>query len=358
MPRTNARPTISDVAREAAVSKGTVSAVLNGKPTVKESTRQRVADVIARLNYRPSGPARLRVASAHRRSIGLVIKEIDNPYYIEVAAGALARGRKDGYTVLVTSSEGDHDLERAAVELLTEQGVDGLILTPVLGEDADLSHLFELKRRNVPFVLLEAIHGVPASLIDVDNEEAMRTVVRALIDEGHTRIIHLAGPAYSMHTRERIRGMERAFSASHLAFSDAMVKPAGAHLADGYRAGIATFRGTSASRRPTAVTCYNDLVALGLLRALAELGLRVPEDVSVVGFDDLALLGYLSPGLSTVHVPKEEMGARAAELLIRHIEARKRIAPVKVRLESRFIARRSVARCPVPAPSRVARKRA
>ena len=358
MPRPPARPTISDVAREAGVSKGTVSAVLNAKPTVRESTRKRVADVIARLNYRPSGPARLRVAGPHRRSIGLVIKEMDNPYYIEVAAGALARGRRDGYTVIVTSSEGDHALERNAVELLVDQGVDGLIVTPVFGDDADLSHLFELKRRNVPFVLLESITGVPASLIDVDNEDAMRAVVRALIDAGHTRIIHLAGPPYSMHSRERIRGMERAFSASHLAFADTMVRPAGAHLADGYRAGIAAFRGVPAKRRPTAVTCYNDLVALGLLRALAELGLRVPEDVSVVGFDDLALLDYMSPGLSSVHVPKEEMGARAAELLIRHIEARKRIAPVRLRLESRFIARRSVARCPAPASSRGARKRA
>ena len=358
MPRAPARPTISDVASEAGVSKGTVSAVLNGKPTVKESTRKRVADVIARLNYRPSGPARLRVAGPHRRSIGLVIKEMDNPYYIEVAAGALARGREAGYTVIVTSSEGDHALERTAVELLVERGVDGLIITPVLGDDADLSHLFELTRRNVPFVLLESITGVPASLIDVDNEEAMREVVRTLIDAGHTRIVHFAGPPYSMHSRERIRGMERAFGASPLAFSDAMVRPAGAHLEDGYRAGMAAFRGVAASRRPTAVTCYNDLVALGLLRALDELGLRVPEDVSVVGFDDLALLDYMSPGLSSVHVPKEEMGARAAELLIRHIEARKRIAPVRVRLESRFIARRSVARCPAPAASRGARKRA
>src|SRR3954468_6795701 len=162
------RPTINDVAREARVSKASVSAVLNGKPGVGEGTRRRVLDVMERLNYRPSGLAAARRSTRRRRSLGLVIKEMDNPYYSEVATGVMSEGRKHGYTVLVASSEGDYEAEKEAVELMREQGVDGLIVTPVVDEQADLSHLFELKRRNFPFVLLEEIRGVRASLVDIE----------------------------------------------------------------------------------------------------------------------------------------------------------------------------------------------
>lgn len=351
------RPTINDVAREAGVSKATVSAVLNARDTVRDSTRQHVQEIMERMNYRPSRPARLRSVNRNRRSIGLVIKEMDNPYYTEIMAGALAEGRKHGYTVLVTSSEGAYETEREVVELLCDQGVDGLLVTPVLTEDSDLSHLFELKRRKVPFVLLEEVQGVPASLIDIDNAKAMQAVVRSLLADGHTRLVHFAGPAYSSHTQERIRGMERAFSGSHLAFSDSMILPAGAHLEDGYRAALQYFGALPPAQRATAVTCYNDLVALGVMRALAELGIEVPRDVSVVGYDDLSILEYLPTSLSSVHVPKYEMGQRAAQLLIRHIESRRELPRHKLHLDATFVARGSTGLCPDPViaapPSRV-----
>lgn len=348
------RPTINDVAREAGVSKASVSAVLNGKPGVSDATRDRVLAVMERLHYRPSGAAAGRV-SRRRRSLGLVIKEIDNPYYTEVATGALAEGRQHGYTVLVASSEGSYQAEREAVELMCEQGVDGLIITPVVDEHADISHLFDLRRRNFPFVLLEEIRGVPASLVDIENVEASRRAVEHLIDLGHTRIVHLAGPEYSTHSRERIEGVYRAFSRSPQVFPEDAIVRAGAHLEDGYRAGLECFRGRRAGERPTAATCYNDLVALGLLRALAELSLRVPEDVSVVGFDDLQILGYLPVPLTSVHVPKQEMGRRATEMLVRHIDAREALPPTREYLSGELVLRHST--CP-PAPAAIrSRKR-
>jgi LacI family transcriptional regulator len=344
------RPTITDVAREAGVSKASVSAVLNHKPGVSDRTRARVQEVMERLNYRPSGPVLGRAPSRRRRSLGLVIKEMDNPYYSEVATGALTEGRKHGYTVLVASSEGDYEAEKEAVELMREQGVDGLIVTPVVDEQADLSHLFELKRRNFPFVLLEEIRGVRASLVDIENVEASRRAVEHLIEGGHTRIVHFAGPEYSMHSRERVEGVYRAFSRSPGVFADEAIVPAGAHLEDGYRAGLAHFRGRPAAERPTGVTCYNDLVALGVLRALAELGIRVPADVSVIGFDDLEIVDYLAVPLTSVHVPKHEMGRRATEILIRHIEAREALPPVKEYLAGELVLRASTGPAPAPAP--------
>jgi len=338
------RPTIDDVARQAGVSKATVSAVLNATGSVRGTTRDRVLSAIDLLNYRPSSGLAGRAGARRGKSIALIIKEIDNPYYAEVIAGARAQAGESGYTLLVVSSEGEFEAERRAVELLQAKDVDGLIATPVLDEHADLSHFFELKRRNFPFVLLEEVRGVPASLIDVDNVEASRRAVEYLIAQGHTRIVHFAGPGYSMHSQERINGVRRACSGSRLIFADGDVVPAGAHLADGYRAGLAYFRGRgvgAAADRPTAVTCYNDLVAIGVCRALAELGLRVPDDVSVVGFDDVPLLEYLTVPLTTVRVPKFEMGRIAAQLLIRHVESKEAVRPQKVYLEAELVVRAS-----------------
>jgi len=345
------QPTINDVARLSGVSKATVSAVLNETGTVKRSTRERVLQAIESLNYRKSGPDS-RGQGQQMRSIGLVIKEIDNPYYGEIVTGARAAAQESGYALLVTSSEGEYEAERRAVELMQRNGVDGLILTPVLDEDADLSHLFELKRRNFPFVLLEEVRGVPASLIDVDNEEATRKAVEFLIEQGHTRIVHFAGPEYSSHSQERIDGVRRACSASHVIFTDGDVVRTGAHLDDGYRAGLEYFGGRPPAERPTAVTCYNDLVALGLCRALAELGLGVPGDVSVVGFDDIQLLEYLPLRLTSVRMPKFEMGRLAAQMLIRHIESRETLPPQKVYLQSELVVRDSTRAVSPPAPAR------
>ncbi len=333
------RATITDVARQAGVSKATVSAVINDSASVKGSTRDRVLSAIDVLNYRPSQIT--RTTASKTKSIGLLIKEIDNPYYAEVVLGARAHANEQGYTLLVASSEGEYEAERRAVELLQAKDVEGLIATPVLDEHADLSHFFELKRRNFPFVLLEEVLGVRASLVDVDNRDASRKAVEFLIRQGHTRIVHFAGPRYSMHSEERLDGVRHACSASHLIFHDDDAIEAGAHLADGYRAALTCFRKRTGTARPTAVTCYNDLVAIGVCRALNELGLRIPDDVSVIGFDDIPLLEYMPVPLTTVRMPKAEMGAVAAQMLIRHIESKTALPPQKVVLEAEIVARAS-----------------
>lgn len=349
------RATITDVAREAGVSKATVSAVLNDRGVVRASTRARVLEVIDRLNYRPTQlPGRAR--SAEGRSIGIVVKEIDNPYYAEVVLGARSRAEEKGYTLVVISSEGEFGAERRGVELLCAKQVEGIIATPVLDEHADLSHFFELKRRNYPFVLLEAVLGVPASLVDVDNAEAARRAAEHLIELGHTRIAHFAGPAYSMHTHERLDGVRRACSGAHLVFGDEHVITAGAHLESGYRAALQYFRDIPPPARPTGVTCYNDLVAVGVGRALRELGWRVPADVSVVGFDDIPLAEFLDVPLTTIRMPTFRMGEIAAEMVIAHAESHAAVpvqkvfldAPLVVRGSTRPLGRRAASALPPP----------
>lgn len=334
------RPTIDDVAREAGVSRATVSAVVNAKGSVHAATRDRVLAVVERLNYRPSGNAH-RTAHERAKSVGLLIKEVENPFYSEIITSARRRAQAHGYTLLVATSEGDYEAERQIFDLLRSKDFDGLLVTPVFDQHTDLSPIFDLKRRNVPIVLLEEIRGVRASLVDCDHAEATRKAAKHLIDQGHSRIVHFGGPPYSIQTEQRISGVRRAFSESALVFDAEAVIPAGARLEDGFRVGMEFFSQVSLERRPSAVLCYNDLVAIGLLRALRELGLDVPRDVSVVGHDDIELLGYLPMRLTTVRVPKREMADRAMQLLIRQIEAPELLPPQKVLAETELVIRDS-----------------
>jgi DNA-binding LacI/PurR family transcriptional regulator len=343
-----ARPTIQDVAEKAGVSKATVSAVLNDKTTVKESTRERVLEAMQQLNYRPRAAARQRLSTEKMQFVGFVLREIGNPYYAEIITGADTVLREHGYITLVAATEGDFKTEQRITRLFTHKDVDGILLTPAMDGDTDLSHIFELKRHNVSFVLLEEIRGIQANLVDVDNVQGAKAAVLHLIELGHAHIVHFQGPEYSLHSQERLSGFRRAFSESELVFSDRLVVQAGDSLENGYRTGLDFFSRCLKKGKgecPTAATCYNDLVALGLIRALDELGLKVPDDVSVVGYDDLKLLQYLTAAsqLTSVRVPKYEVGRTAAELLHRQIEAETAGPPRKVYLHAELVVRETTA---------------
>lgn len=334
------RPTISDVARQTGVSKATVSAVLNDSDAVGSDTRDRVLAAIESLNYRPTQQSGVRAATRFR-SIALVIKEHDNPYYDEVTAGVRAFAETQGYMLFVVSSEGSYSSEKRAVELLREKGVDGLIAAPVMDEHADLSHFYELKRRNYPFVFLEQVRGVPASLVDLENVSASQKAVEYLFSLGHRRVAHFAGPQYSLHSEERADGVRRAYSSTHLVLAPEDIIDAGAHFDDGYRCGSSLFESRQRDDWPTAITCYNDLVAMGLVKAIIDLGLKVPDDVSVIGFDDIRFSEIFLVPLTTVRVPKFEMGSRAAQMLIDHIESRQAVTPQRHYLDATLVVRAS-----------------
>ncbi len=334
--------TIHDVAERAGVSIGTVSAVINRKSTVSQHTRRKVLQAVSDLHYRPSAAARRRLQPTAEKSVGLVVKEINNPYFADIIIGAQMAAKERGYNLLVTHTERSYDLERELVELLVAKDVDGLIVNPLLDDNADLSHLFELKRHNIPLVLIESVRGLQANMVDVDNVAASKSAVEYLIENGHTHIAHFTGPKYSMHSAERVEGVRRAFSSQRLIFDEDDIVPAGARIDDGYTAAHHYFG--ERGKRPTAVTCYNDLVAIGVYRALRELGLSVPDDVSVVGYDDIDIAQYASVPLTTVRVPKREMGGRAAELLINSIESAGDGEYERVFLETELVVRESTTR--------------
>ena len=321
------RPTVADVASEAGVSTGTVSAVINRKGTVSDATRELVLGAIQRVGYRapyaaaPFGePGGDGHGGGAPKSVGVVVREIDNPYYAGILQGARGALAARGYKMFAASSEGDFAEEGEVIDTARRQAARGLIVAPVVHSRADLTHLFQLRRAGFPFVLLGRVDGLLAPTVGIDTVAAAERAAAHLIGLGHERIVHLAGPGYTQATRDRVVGLRQAFGSSPLVFSADAVVEAGAHFEDGYQATRALFTARTGADRPTALFAYNDLVAMGALRALAELGLDVPGDVSVVGFDDIPAAAYLSVPLTTVRVPTREIGARAGDLLLDRLE--------------------------------------
>ncbi|MEM7787989.1 MAG: LacI family DNA-binding transcriptional regulator [Bacteroidota bacterium] len=336
--RKRSRSTVRDVADAAGVSGGTVSAVINARGTVRDVTRRRVMDAIGLLNYElPRSPG---VGGSQRtKSVGLIVKEAANPFYAEILLGARDLVTEAGYVLCEGTSEGAYHDEGRLLEAFRHQGIAGAIVAPVVEEAGDLSHLFLVQRRGYPLVLLGEVRGLPVPSVTVDNVKASKAAAEYLLSGGHERILHVSGPAYSQHSQDRMAGVREAFSESPLRFNDSMIVEGGARLEDGYRVVREVFSARDERERPTAITCFNDLVAIGALRALGELGLSVPEDVSVVGYDDIHMAAYLPTPLTTVRVPSREMGRLSADLLLRQLRGRAPEVPERTVLDADLIVR-------------------
>lgn len=339
---------MADVAERADVSKSTVSAVINDKDVVHDDTREQVWEAVNELNYRPSGSARRGFSAPSGKSIGFVIKEAENPYYSEVLTGIREVAVAHDYLIFVCSSEGHFDEEKEIVKQFSNKDLSGLVVTPIVNNDTDLSHIFELTRKNIPFVLLEGVKGLQADIVDIDNVQASSKAVKHLIDLGHEHIIHFSGPVYSDHSQKRIEGVRKAFSESHLVYTSDTKVEVGDSFEEGYERGLEYFGSVKEGERPTGVTCYNDLTALGLMKALRELDIAVPDEVSVVGFDDLDILKYLPISLTTIRVPKHEMGRRAMKTLLQRIKSAQSQTSEQVSLEAELVNRASTASPPAP----------
>jgi LacI family transcriptional regulator len=340
------RVTIHDVAKLAGVSLGTVSAVINEKNTVKPETRRAVLQAVKQLNYRPWGSTRDTVSKSQKLwTISLIVRELDNPFYTAIALGAMSYAAQKGCIVIIASSEGDHTYEERITESFLRKHIKGAIIAPVLEGDAEIEHLFRLRRLNFPFVLLEQVKGINANVVSIDNMKAMRIAVQHLLDLGHRDIMHFAGPRHASHTFERIQGFHRAFTESRLASREDLIVYAGAHVQDGYRTCKEYFTNRSNDTWPTAIVCYNDLVAFGVMTALHDLGIRVPEDISIVGNDDITFSSRAHVELTTVRAPLFDLGSKAAEILIRNIDAPAPLPVENLLLDGELVVRES-ARAP------------
>ncbi|MDE3057981.1 MAG: LacI family DNA-binding transcriptional regulator, partial [Bacteroidota bacterium] len=333
--------TIEEVAKKAGVSKGTVSAVINARNTVKPGTRSHILEVMKELNFRPKGVARNLKNGGQDKSIAVIIKDLNYPFYTSIATGAREYAESKGYSVIVGSSENDHECEKKFTHLFSAKDIKGAIIAPIVEGTAEIEHLFKLKMINYPFVLLEDVRGIQANVVAIDNLRAIKKAVKYLIDSGHKKIVHFAGPPKSSHTQERIEGFRHAFSESTLVFHQDMIISIGSVYEESYGKTLEYFKNTKREDYPTAVVCFNDQQALAVMMALKELKIKVPDDISIIGNDDIYYAKIYPVPLTTIRAPQKEIGERAAEILIRNIESSSLLPIERVVLDTEFVIRES-----------------
>lgn len=304
---------VRDVAALARVSPTTVSNVLSGNRPVATATQDRVRQAIEELGYRPNLSARnLRLRRAGL--IALAVPEIDVPYFAELVRLVVQSARRRGYTVLIDQTEGDAEAERFVLGGMNPGMVDGILFSPLRTDRAE----FEQRRDRTPLVLLgERITGRGIDHVGIDNVAAAAEATRHLAEQGRRRIAALGHQNRSGTAALRTEGYRQALDEAGLPYEeDLVVVTRGYHRTDGAGA-VRHLLGHG--EPPDALFCYNDLIALGALRALHEAGLRVPEDVAVVGFDDIDDGRYSTPTLSTVAPDKAGIAEASLDLLLARI---------------------------------------
>jgi len=313
---TRKRVTIRDVAAAAGVSYQTVSRVLNDKPDVAEETRRRVCQVIEELAYQPSAVARSLV-SKRTRTLGLITADFNDYFFTQVIVGAEAEARRRDYFLILGSTERNPSDEPEYLRLLTEREVDGILFARPSTED-DSQHLLSLIREGVPLVTT-AYHvpGEKLMVVDIDNIDGGMQAANCLIEGGHRRIGMIAGPPTWKCVKDRTHGFKLALERAGMAFFPSLIEYGDWFHESSYRA-----MGRLLAKAPhiTALFAQNDRMAIGAMRALREAGRTIPDDVAIVGYDDIPAAAYCYPPLTTVHQPMAEVGRLATRLLIQTIE--------------------------------------
>lgn len=305
--------TIKDVAREAGVSQGTVSSVLNGKTTVKAENYNKVMDAVKRLNYQPNLTART-LKTGTSNSIGLVIPDITNPYYPELARGVEDAARAAGLTVFLCNNDRDVKKERDYVNALLNKSVDGIIMVKPQMKRDELEEI----QRSCNLVLVdtgyETLEGF--NVVDVENGAGAKQVMDLLAEYGHERIAYIGGLLESISANARFNAYKNALTERGIEYREEYVRHRRYDWFSGYTAATELMK---LVERPTAIFCANDVLAMGALKGLRERNVKVPNDVSVVGFDDIDQSSYSCPALTTVHQPKYEVGIASVDILVKRI---------------------------------------
>lgn len=313
---TDRRPTRDDVARMAGVSPATVSYVLNDGPRpVSAAVRGRVLAAVEMLGYQPNLVARsLRLQK--RSTVGLILPDLHNSFYTEVAGGAEEAASEGAASLLLTHSGFDAERELRCVTQLINERVGGVVWVPT-GHSQEPVRRLETFR--IPVVVLDSPVDLHVEYtITADNVAGGRAATQHLIELGHRRIGYIAGPSQMGHSERRRAGYAAALTEAGIPLDPSLVVPGGVFHEEGRRAAAKLL---DRPDPPTGIVAYNDLTAIGALRAARELDYELPRDLSVVGFDDVAEARYTWPALTTVAQPKRDMGRWSVEILLHLIEA-------------------------------------
>ncbi len=307
--------TMTDVAAYAGVSMKTVSNVINGWPYVTDETRQKVLDAISAVGYRPNRMARSLV-TGETRTIGVVVPDVSNLFFGAVIRGCEDRLYEHGYSIFLCNTSEDVERERYYLDQLLSRGVDGLILW---GTRICCSELEEIVGHTLPLITVELGEeptGSNHTCINVDDQGGAFAATTHLLAEGYRRIAHLAGPMDRVTSERRLLGYTQALAA-------AGVTPPGDWIISdrpSVQGGFHAAQRLIEEAQPDAIFCYNDLMALGVLLAARHLGLQVPEDLAVAGFDDIETASMVEPPLTTVRIPQYKLGRLTGEVLLARLQ--------------------------------------
>ncbi len=324
---------IKDIAKLARVSHPTVSRALQNSPLVNQATAAKIRKIADAAGYRPSAVAR-GLVTRKTKTVGLVVTTVADPFASAVACGIEQTAQDHGYAVFLANSNANAEHERKMVQAMAERRVDGIIVTSSrVGSD----YLPMLAQLNVPMVLVNDQY--PGDFVHsemIANEEGSRAATEHLIGLGHRRIAYVGDRSGYQTETERLEGYKQALAGAGIEF-DGELAVHGDGRAEGAAQAMAAL--LTLPEKPTAVCCYNDMTAMGAIRAIHGCGLRVPEDVSVTGFDDLFFAEYLEPPLTTVRQPMRRMGEMAMENLLKLMSGEVSVAQAKV--EAELIVRKS-----------------
>ena len=331
---------VRDVAAAASVSVGTVSNVLNRPDVVAEPTRSRVQAAIKQLGFIRNESAR-QLRAGRSRTIGLVVLDVANPFFTDVARGVEDEASESGLAVILCNSDDQQAKETHYLELLEEHRVQGILITPVPGAH---DRLARLQRRGTPVVLVDSrspTHGQCS--VAVDDVLGGDLAVTHLLGQQHERIAFVGGPMTFRQVADRHEGAIRALRRAGLhADQLQVIETAALNVPAGKMAGMAIAE-MPAALRPTAVFCANDLLALGLLQAMTRVGVNVPDELAIVGYDDIEFAGAAAVPLSSVRQPRQLLGRTAAELLLAESDGGERHVHQQVLFHPELVVRTSSA---------------
>lgn len=329
-------PTIQDVAKLAGVAPITVSRVINNSGYASEETRTRVEAAITKLGYIPNTLARgLRSKRTH--TLALVMTDITNPFFTLIARGVEDVANRSGYTVIYCNTDESESKEEKYINILLQKQVDGVLLVPACSNSASVKLL---RANNIPVVLIDrSIPDTQTDLVRSDSEGGAYNLVKYLIELGHQRIITITGPREVSTSSDRVVGYHRAMLEAGLEDVESIYYGSYTQTS-GYEL---TREALELIPRPTAIFGTNNFISIGVLKALKDAGLGVPEDITVVGFDDLPASLVIDPILTVASQPTYEMGSQATELLLKRISDELPENVQQVILPTEIIRRRSSA---------------
>lgn len=327
---------MNEVAKRAGVSIATVSRVLNNSESVNEETRMKILKAIKELKYQPSRVAkRLRSKSGAGNLLGVLIPDIQNPFYVDVLRGIEDVAYENNYVIIMCNFNQDEKKEAMYLDILESEAIDGLIAAPAHEDDQRIKKIL---RNGLPLVCVDrSLKGVDTDIVWVNNEESAFHAVSFLIERGYKRIAHIGGLTTIPSSRLRDAGYRRALLAGGLPVDENLV----VHGDSSYASGIRFMEQLlNLPSKPDAVFTGNNLITLGALEVINNRKLRIPQDIAILGFDDMNWSNALNPPLTAVRQPAYEIGKRAGELLIQRIRDPKR-PPVHMTLNSELKVRGS-----------------